>query len=169
MNDTGPLLPAVATHAKTVADAALETALAAPAYRNEMDKVAALAPVIWRDPAAAIKAVESTMQKPEQRDRLAAVIKSTPKQFGALRGSDRLVDRFSAAGAQRKAALAAAETASVHVRFAAPALSLEFEKATVIEDARRARMRVEVPRLSKPATTVASRGWWESVVALSPA
>ena len=118
-----------------------------------MDNVAALASVIWRDPGAAIKAVESTMQKPEQRGRLADVIKSTPNQFGALRGSDRLVDRFATAGAEQKAALAAVETASVHVRFAAPALSLEFEKATVVEDARRARMRVEVPRLSQTATT----------------
>ena len=153
MNEIGPLLPAVTTHAKTVADAALETALAAPAYRNEMDKVAALAPVIWRDPAAAIKAIESTMQKPEQRDRLAEVIKTRPEQFGALRGSDRLVDRFATAGAERKAALAAAETASVHVRFAAPALSLEIEKAAINEEARRSRMRVEVPRFSQSATT----------------
>ena len=122
MDTTGPLLPAVTTHAKTVADAALETALIAPAYRNEMDKVAALAPVIWRDPAAAIKAVESTIKKTEQQDRLADIIKSSPSQFGALRGSDRLVDRFASGGAERKAALAAAETASVHVRFAAPAL-----------------------------------------------
>ena len=153
MNETGPLLPAVTTHAKTVADVALETALAAPAYRNEMDKVEALAPVIWRDPAAAIKAVESAMLKPEQRDRLADVIKSAPEQFGALRGSDRLIDRLATAGAERKAALAAAETASIHVRFAAPALSLEIEKATVNEEARRARMRVEVPRLSQTAAT----------------
>ena len=153
MTETGSLLPAVTTHGKTVADVALETALAAPAYRKDMDKVAALAPVIWRDPAAAIKAVENTMQKPEQRDRLADVIKSNPNQFGALRGSDRLVDRFATAGAERKAALIAAETASVHVRFAAPALSLEIEKATGIEDARRARMRVEVPRHSQTATS----------------
>ena len=73
-------------------------------------------------------------------------------QFGALRGSDRLIDRFATAGVERKAAFAAAETASVHVRFAAPALSLEIEKATVTEEARRARMQIEVPRLSQTAT-----------------
>jgi Ti-type conjugative transfer relaxase TraA len=153
MNETGSLLPAITTHAKTVADAALETALAAPAYRNELDKVAALAPVIWRDPAAAIKAVETTIQKPEQRDRLADVIKSEPEQFGASRGTDRLIDRFTTAGTEWKATLAAAETASVHVRFAVPALSHEIEAATVNEEARRARMRVEVPGLSQTAAT----------------
>ena len=117
-----------------------------------MDKVAALAPMIWRDPDAATKAVDSAMLKPDQRDRLADVIKSTPNQFGGLRGSDRVVDRYATAGAERKAALTAAVTASVHVRFAAPAHSLEIEKATVIEGARRDRMRIEVPRLSQAAT-----------------
>ena len=153
MSENGPLLPAVTTHSKAVADVALETALAAPAYRNEMAKIDALAPVIWRDPAAAAKSLQSAILKPEQRGRLADVIKSAPEQFGALRGSDRLIDRLTSAGPERKAALAAAETASIHVRFAAPALALEVEKASVIEDARRARMRTEVPRLSQTAAT----------------
>ena len=152
MTETGPLLPAVTTHPNTVAEAALETALSAPAYRKDMDALTALAPVIWRDHAAATKAVESAMLKPDQRDRLADVIKSSPNQFGALRGSDRLIDRLATAGAERKAALVVAEAASVHARFAAPGLSLEIEKATIIEEARRARMRVEVPRLSQTAT-----------------
>jgi hypothetical protein len=125
MNETGPLLPAITTHAKSVAEVALEMATAAPAYRNEMNKVESLAPVIWRD----------------------------PEQFGALRGSDRLIDRLSSAGPERKAALAAAETASIHARFAAPALTHEFEKAIVNEEARRARMQVEVPRLSQTTAT----------------
>ncbi len=101
MNETGPLLPAVTTHPKTVAEVALEAARASPAYRKHMDEVAALAPVIWRDPAAATTAIEGAMLKPDQRDRLADVIKSTPEQFGALRGSDRLIDRLATAGAER--------------------------------------------------------------------
>lgn len=156
VTEAGALLPAVTAHPNSVADAALETALAAPAYRKDMDALTTLAPVIWRDPAAAIKAVEAAMLKPDQRDRLADVIKSNPNQFGALRGSDRLIDRLATAGAERRAALAAAETASVRVRFAAPALKLEIEKATVTEEARRVRMRVEVPRLSQTATAALS-------------
>lgn len=156
MTESGPLLPAVTAYQNTIAEAALKAAYATPAYRKKMDRVVALSPVIWRDPAAAIKAVEAAMLKPDQRDRLADVIKSNPNQFGALRGSDRLIDQLATAGAERKSALAAAETASVHVRFAAPALSLEIEKATVTEEARRARMRVEVPRLSQTATAAVS-------------
>ena len=157
MTESGPLLPAVTTHPNMIAEAALKAAYAAPAYRKEMDRVVALAPVIWRDPVTATKAVESAMLKPDQRDRLADVIKSNPNQFSALRGSDRLIDRLATAGAERKAALATAETASLHLRFAAPALSLEIEKATIVEEARRARMRVEVPRLSQTATAALSK------------
>jgi BID domain of Bartonella effector protein (Bep) len=152
MNDTGPLLPAIMTHSKSVVEVALETASAASAYRNEMNKVESLAPVIWRDPVAATKSLQSAMLKPEQRDRLADVIKTRPEQFGALRGSDRLLDRLTTAGTQRQAALAAAETASIRLRFAAPSLSHESDKAMANEEARRARMRVEVPGLSQSAT-----------------
>ena len=152
MNDTGPLLPAVTTHPTSVADAARESALAATAYRKEMESFTALALVIWSDPIAATNRVERAILEPGQRDRLADVIRSNPNQFGALRGSSRLIDRLTSAGAERKAALAAVQTASSHVRFAAPALSLEIEKATASEEARRDRMRVEVPKVSPPAT-----------------
>ena len=90
------------------------------------------------------------MLKSEHRDQLAANMKSNPEQFGQLRGSSRWIDRLMNAGAERKTALAAAEIASSHLRFAAPALALEIERATAVEEARRARMRVEVPRLSQP-------------------
>ena len=62
------------------------------------------------------------------------------------------MDSFASAGAERKAAFAAAETASSHLRFAAPTFSLEIEKAAANEEARRVRTQVEVPRLSPPAT-----------------
>ena len=157
VKETQPLLPAVTSHRNTVVDVARDAALAAPAYRKELESFAAVAPMIWREPVAAIKAVEQSMLKSERRDQLAGVIKSDPELFGQLRGSRRWIDRLTNAGAERKAALDAAEIASSHLRFAAPAFALEIEKATAVEEARRARMQVEVPRLS-PQTAAALNG-----------
>ena len=156
VKETGLMLPAVTTHPNSVADAARDAALAAPAYRKEMDAFASAAPMIWRDPVEAIKAIERAMLQPGLGDQLADTLKSHPEHFGKLRGSSQLIDRFTSARAERKAALSAAVTASSHLRFAAPTLALEIEKATAIEASRRARMQVEVSNLSPPATAAVS-------------
>ena len=72
--EIGQLLPAVTHLPNSVADVARDAALAAPAYRKEMDSFAAVAPMIWRDPVAVINAVESAMLKSAYRDQLAGVI-----------------------------------------------------------------------------------------------
>ncbi|WP_247644475.1 MULTISPECIES: BID domain-containing protein [Brucella] len=110
-----------------------------------------MAPRIWRDPEAAVARIEKTIATATERGRLAELLHEDPSRAGALRGSDRLLDRFTAAGAERKAALQAVPAVLSAIGMAESAWRNRLATELASEESRRKRMGVEVPALSDAA------------------
>ncbi|MET3523917.1 Ti-type conjugative transfer relaxase TraA [Mesorhizobium abyssinicae] len=146
-----PMLAAVTEFKTSVEEEARERALAARHYRHHRAALAETATRIWRDPAGAIGKIEELVVKGFAGERIAAAVKNDPGAYGALRGSDRVLDRPLTVGRERKGALKAVPEAVSHVRSlgASFASALDSETRAVAEERRR--MAVAIPGLSQMA------------------
>ncbi|NKM42787.1 Ti-type conjugative transfer relaxase TraA, partial [Rhizobium laguerreae] len=146
-----PMLAAVTEFRTPVDEEARARVLSDPLYRQQRSALAEAARVIWRDPAGAIGKIEDLLAKGFAGGRIAAAVTNDPAAYGALRGSDRLMDRMLASGRERKAAVQAVPEATARLR----ALSstyvnvLDGERQAIAEERRR--MTVAIPGLSKAA------------------
>ncbi|MGO4485881.1 BID domain-containing protein, partial [Rhizobium sp. 2TAF27] len=132
-------------------------ALAGSLYRQQRAALAAVARTIWRDPAGAVGKIEELLAKGFAGDRIAAAVINDPSAYGALRGSDRLMDRMLAAGRERKEVVQAVPEAAARLRALGSAYVnvLDTERQAIAEERRR--MAVAIPGLSKAAEEVLMR------------
>ncbi|MGO7433230.1 BID domain-containing protein, partial [Rhizobium brockwellii] len=152
-----PMLAAVTEFRTPIDEEARSRALATPLYRQQRTALAAVASTIWRDPAGAVGKIEVLLQKGFAADRIAAAVTNDPAAYGALRGSDRLMDRMLASGRERKEAVQAVPEAAARLRALGSAYVnvLDGERQAVAEERRR--MAVAIPGLSKAAEDVLMR------------
>ncbi|MHC2572710.1 Ti-type conjugative transfer relaxase TraA [Rhizobium leguminosarum] len=152
-----PMLAAVTEFKTPVDEEARSRVLLDPLYRQQRAALAAVASTIWRDPAGAVGKIEDLLAKGFAGERIAAALTNDPAAYGALRGSDRLMDRMLAAGRERKEAVLAMLEAEVRLRALGSAYVnvLEAERQAVTEERRR--MSVAIPGLSKAAEEVLMR------------
>ncbi|MGM5058656.1 Ti-type conjugative transfer relaxase TraA [Rhizobium sp. 862_C5_N1_2] len=149
-----PMLAAV-TEFRTGIDE--EAVLSDPLYRQQRAALAAVASAIWRDPVDAVGKIEELLQKGFAGERIAAAVTNDPAAYGALRGSDRLMDRMLAAGRERKQAVQAVPEAGARLRSLGSAYVnvLDAERQAIAEERRR--MAVAIPALSTAAEDVLMR------------
>jgi Ti-type conjugative transfer relaxase TraA len=152
--ETVPVLPMLAavTEFKTPVDAeARQRVLAIPHYRHHRSALAETATRIWRDPASAVARIEDLVVKGFAGERIAAAVGNDPAAYGALRGSDRMMDKLLAVGRERKEALQAVPEAASRVRSisASYVSALDAETRSITEERRR--MTVAIPGLSPAA------------------
>jgi hypothetical protein len=131
--------------------------LSDPLYRQQRAALAAVASAIWRDPVGAVGKIEDLLQKGFAGERIAAAVTNDPAAYGALRGSDRLMDRMLAAGRERKQAVQAVPEAAARLRSLGSAYVnvLDAERQAIAEERRR--MAVAIPALSTAAEDVLMR------------
>ncbi len=146
-----PMLAAVTEFKTPVDEEARTRALSVAHYRHPRVALSETAKRIWRDPAGVVDRVEALIVKGFAAERITAAVTSDPAAYGALRGSDRLIDRMLAAGRERKDALQAVPEAAVRLRALGVAYVSAFgaERQAVTEE--RARMAVAIPGLSPAA------------------
>nr|WP_153435630.1 Ti-type conjugative transfer relaxase TraA [Sinorhizobium saheli] len=146
-----PMLAAVTEFRTPVDEEARPRALAVPHYRHNRAALAETAARIWRDPAGAVDRIEDLIVKGFAAERIAAAVVNDPAAYGALRGSERLMDPMLASGRERKQALQAVAQASVRLRSLGAAYVSAFDaEHQAITDERR-RMAVAIPGLSQAA------------------
>ncbi|OWV71202.1 conjugal transfer protein TraA [Rhizobium sp. R339] len=152
-----PIFAAVTEFKVPVEEEARSRALASPLYRQRRAALAEVARVIWRDPAGAVDKIEELFGKGSAADRIAAAVTNDPAAYGALRGSDRLMDRMLASGRERKEAVGAVPEAARRLRMlgAAHLNALDAERHAITEERRR--MAVAIPALSKAAEEALTR------------
>ncbi|TAU51709.1 Ti-type conjugative transfer relaxase TraA [Rhizobium leguminosarum] len=152
-----PMLAAVTEFKIPVDEEARSRALATPLYRHQRAALAAVASTIWRDPAGAVGKIEELLQKGFAGERIAAAVTNDPAAYGALRGSDRLMDRMLVAGRERKEAMQAVPEAGARLRALGSAYVnlLDAERQAITEERRR--MAVAIPGLSTAAEDVLMR------------
>ncbi|TAV88095.1 Ti-type conjugative transfer relaxase TraA [Rhizobium leguminosarum] len=152
-----PMLAAVTEFKIPVDEEARSRALATPLYRQQRAALADVASTIWRDPAGALGKIEELLAKGFAADRIATAVANDPSAYGALRGSDRLMDRMLAAGRERKEVLQGMPEAGARLRALGSAYVnlLDAERLAVAEERRR--MAVAIPGLSKAAEDVLMR------------
>ncbi|NDK49448.1 Ti-type conjugative transfer relaxase TraA [Rhizobium laguerreae] len=152
-----PMLAAITEFKTPVDEEARSRVLSDPLYRQQRAALAAVASTIWRDPADAVGRIEDLLAKGFAGERIAAAVTNDPAAYGALRGSDRLVDRMLAAGRERKVAVQAVPEAAARLRALGSAYVnvLDAERQAVAEERRR--MAVAIPGLSKAAEEVLMR------------
>ncbi|MBY3349162.1 AAA family ATPase, partial [Rhizobium laguerreae] len=152
-----PMLAAVTEFKTPVDEEARSRVLSGPLYRQQRAALAAVASTIWRDPAGAVDKIEELLVKGFAGDRIAAAVTNDPAAYGALRGSDRLMDRRLATGRERKEAVQAVPEAAARLRALGSAYVkvLDGERQAIAEERRR--MAVAIPGLSKPAEDVLMR------------
>ncbi|AJC82322.1 conjugal transfer relaxase TraA 1 (plasmid) [Rhizobium etli bv. phaseoli str. IE4803] len=146
-----PMLAAVTEFKVPVDDEARSRALSAPLYRQQRVALANAATTIWRDPAEVVGKIEEFLQKGFAAERIGAAVTNNPAAYGALRGSDRLMDRMLASGRERKEATRTVPEAAARLRAlgAAYANALNSERQAITDERRR--MAVAIPALSKAA------------------
>ncbi|NEK20526.1 BID domain-containing protein, partial [Rhizobium leguminosarum] len=152
-----PMLAAVTEFKTPVDEEARSRVLSGPLYRQQRAALAAVASTIWRDPVGAIGKIEELLAKGFAGDRIAAAVTNDPAAYGALRGSDRLMDRMLAAGRERKEVVQAMPEAGACLRALGSAYVnvLDAERQAIGKDRRR--MAVGIPGLSKAAEEVLMR------------
>ncbi|ASP74348.1 Ti-type conjugative transfer relaxase TraA (plasmid) [Sinorhizobium meliloti] len=152
-----PMLAAVTEFKTTVDEEARERALAAPHYAHHRAALVETATRVWRDPADAIGKIEDLIVKGFAAERIAAAVTNDPAAYGALRGSDRIMDKLLAAGRERKGALQAVPEAASRIRSlgASYASALDAETRSITEERRR--MAVAIPGLSPAAEDALKR------------
>nr|WP_210279690.1 Ti-type conjugative transfer relaxase TraA [Rhizobium metallidurans] len=146
-----PMLTAVTEFKTPVEDEARERARAVAHYGHNRAALVDTAARLWRDPAGAVDKIEALVLKGFAGDRIAAAVANDPSAYGALRGSDRIVDRFLAVGRERKDALQAVPEAASLIRSlgASYATALDTEIRAITGE--RQRMSVSIPGLSASA------------------
>ncbi|MEJ6849884.1 Ti-type conjugative transfer relaxase TraA [Sinorhizobium fredii] len=152
-----PMLPAVTEFKTTVADEAKERALAAPHYGHHRAALVETATRVWRDPADAIGNIEELVVKGFASERIAAAVSNDPAAYGALRGSDRIMDKLLTTGRERKEALQAVPEVASRVRSlgASYASAVDAETQAIAEERRR--MAIAIPGLSQAAEDALKR------------
>ncbi|NNH33085.1 BID domain-containing protein [Rhizobium sp. SEMIA 4085] len=146
-----PLLAAVTEFKAPIEDDAKATALSTPHYQERRAALGEAAMRIWRDPAGAVTMIEALTTKGIVADRIAAAVAADPKDYGALRGSDRVIDRLLASGRERRDALKALPEVVTRLTALASAYSNAFEAALRTLAAERRRMGIAIPGLSRGA------------------
>ncbi len=146
-----PMLAAVTEFKTSVEDEARGRARDVAHYGHNRAALVETAARIWRDPAGAVDRIEALILNGFAGERIAAAVANDPSAYGALRGSDRIVDRLLAVGRERKAALQAVPEAESRVRSlgASYATALESETKAIGEERRR--MGIAIPGMSPPA------------------
>ncbi|MFF0948124.1 Ti-type conjugative transfer relaxase TraA [Rhizobium leguminosarum] len=146
-----PMLAAVTQFKTPIDEEARSRVLSDPLYRQQRTALADMASTIWRDPAGAVGKIEELLQKGFAGERIAAAVTNDPAAYGALRGSDRLMDRMLAAGRERKEAVQAVPEVAARLRALGSAYVnvLDIEHQAITEERRR--MTVAIPGLSKAA------------------
>lgn len=146
-----PMLAAVTESKTPVEDEARERARAVAHYGHNRAALVETAARLWRDPAGAFAKIEALIVKGFAGDRIAAAVANDPAAYGALRGSDRIMDRLLAVGRERKDALLAVPEAESRVRALGRsyATALDTETRAITEERRR--MGVAIPGLSVSA------------------
>ncbi|MGR9294117.1 Ti-type conjugative transfer relaxase TraA [Rhizobium leguminosarum] len=152
-----PMLAAVTEFRTAIDEEARSRVLSDPLYRQQRAALAAVASAIWRDPVDAVGKIEELLQKGFAGERIAAAVTNDPAAYGALRGSDRLMDRMLAAGRERKEAVQAVPEAAARLRSLGSAYVnvLDAERQAIAEERRR--MAVAIPALSTAAEDVLMR------------
>jgi Ti-type conjugative transfer relaxase TraA len=155
--ETMPVLPMLAavTEFKTpLEEQARERVLVAQPYRHHRAALAEIATLIWRDPAGAAGKIEELVLKGFAGERIGAAVSNDPAAYGALRGSDRKIDKMLAVGRERKEALQAVPEAAIRVRSLSASYVgvLDTETRAIAEERRR--MAVAIPGLSQAAEEV---------------
>ncbi|WEA60665.1 Ti-type conjugative transfer relaxase TraA [Rhizobium sp. BJ04] len=146
-----PMLAAVTEFKTPVDEEARSRVLAAPLYRQQRGALANVARTIWRVPAAAVGKIEELLEKGFAADRIAAAVSNDPAAYGAIRGSDRLMDKMLASGRARKEAVQAVPEAAARLRSLGSSYVnlLDAERQVIL--AERRRMAIAIPGLSKAA------------------
>ena len=146
-----PMLAAVTQFKTTVEDEARGRARDVAHYGHNRAALVETAARIWRDPAGAVGRIEALILKGFAGERIAAAVANDPSAYGALRGSDRIMDRLLAVGRERKDALQAVPEAESRVRSlgASYATALYSETKAIGEERRR--MGIAIPGMSPSA------------------
>lgn len=143
-----PMLAAVTEFKTSVEDEARGRARDVAHYGHNRVALVETAARIWRDPAGAVDRIEALILKGFTGERIAAAVANEPSAYGALRGSDRIMDRLLAVGRERKDALQAVPEAESRVRSlgASYATALDSETKAIGEERRR--MGIAIPGMS---------------------
>lgn len=91
-----PMLAAVTDFAVPLDDEARRRAMDVASYRQSRAGLADTVQRIWRDPAAALATIEDLLIRGVDPERIARAVANDPAAYGALRGSDRIMDRLLA-------------------------------------------------------------------------
>ncbi|MDH7784850.1 Ti-type conjugative transfer relaxase TraA [Ochrobactrum sp. 19YEA23] len=156
INAVLPMLTAVTEFKTPIEDEAKARALTANHYQYNRAALAKTASNIWRDPAGAVDKIEALIIKGFAAERIAAAVANDPAAYGALRGSDRIMDKFLASGRERKEALLAVSDADSRVRSLGASYATALSNETKAITGERQRMGIAIPGLS-PAAEVALR------------
>lgn len=146
-----PMLPAVTEFKTGVEDEARLRAVEVLHYRQERAGLCWDAVRIWRDPAAAVATIESLVTKKIDPERIVHAVVADPAAYGALRGSDRVLDRFLAAGREHREALQSVTTAAACIRAMGRSYAAAYEAELLAVSTERNRMTVAIPGLTKEA------------------
>ncbi|WP_266064788.1 Ti-type conjugative transfer relaxase TraA [Brucella intermedia] len=152
-----PMLAAVTEFKTSVDDEARRRAAEVALYKQQRASFTDMARRVWRDPSATLATVEDLVTKGVDPDRIARAIANDSSAYGALRGSDRIMDRLLAPGKERKEAEQALETAVARVRLMGQAWRSAFDAEKTSVEADRNRMSVPVPGLSRRAEAELAR------------
>jgi hypothetical protein len=156
INAVLPMLTAVTEFKTPIEDEAKARALTANHYQYNRAALAKTASNIWRDPAGAVDKIEALIIKGFAAERIAAAVVNDPAAYGALRGSDRIMDKFLASGRERKEALLAVSDAESRVRSLGASYATALSNETKAITGERQRMEIAIPGLS-PAASQALR------------
>ncbi|TCU32575.1 Ti-type conjugative transfer relaxase TraA [Rhizobium azibense] len=146
-----PLLAGVTEFKAPVEEKAKARAMSTPHYQKRRAALAEAAVNIWRDPASVVATIEGLVTRGIVADRIAAAVASDPRAYGALRGSDRLIDRLLASGQERRDALQALPEVGSRLTALASAYSSAFGAALRTLAEERRRMGIAIPGLSRGA------------------
>ncbi|WP_457587878.1 Ti-type conjugative transfer relaxase TraA [Ensifer canadensis] len=146
-----PILPAVTEFKNCVEDEARLRAVQAEHYRQEKAMFGRDAVRIWRDPGAAVAAIEGILTMKVDPERIVSAVVTDPAAYGTLRGSNRMLDGLLAAGRERRVALQAVNTAAVCIRAMGRSYAAAYEAELLAVSAERTRMSVAIPGLTKEA------------------
>ncbi|WP_273794957.1 Ti-type conjugative transfer relaxase TraA [Brucella intermedia] len=152
-----PMLAAVTEFKISIDDEARRRAAELAIYKQQRANFADVAQRVWRDPSATLATVEELVTKGVDPDRIARAVANEPSAYGALHGSDRIMDRLLVPGKERKEAEQALETAVARVRSMGQAWRSAFDAEMASVEADRNRMSVPVPGLSRRAEAELTR------------
>jgi len=146
-----PMLAAVTEFKTSVEDDARGRACEVAHYSHNRAALVETALRIWRDPAGSVDRIEALILKGFAGERIAAAVANDPAAYGALRGSDRIMDRLLAVGRERKDALQAVPEAESRVRSLGTSYATALDSETKAIGEERRRMGIAIPGMSPPA------------------